>query len=293
MSEAVFCEVESKLSEKFQKKVTVKSSLILGGGCINHASKLETSEGPFFLKWNDHCPQDMFVREAEALTDLRLAADKKIIIPEVICYKDRYLTPGFIVLQFLEEGRSGDDDEKLGKGLAEVHTYHGSFFGYKNDNYCGDTPQQNTPSNNWQEFFRDQRLGNLLKLIEKRRGLSVSDKTTYEKLLERISLLVPPDSASVLIHGDLWSGNYLFTRQGPSLIDPAAYYADREMEFAIITMFGGFSSRFLDAYNHYLPLAPDWRDRNKLYQLYHILNHYYLFGGGYGSQALHIAQSYL
>ncbi len=113
---------------------------------------------------------------------------------------------------------------------------------------------------------------------------------TYEKLLQKIPQLLPLASEPALIHGDLWSGNYMITEKGPALIDPASYYADREMEMGIMTMFGGFSSRFYDAYNQVYPLLSDWRERNQLYQLYHVLNHYYLFGGGYQNQAIRIAQ---
>lgn len=293
MSETVLRQVELKLSDTFHKNVIIHHSQTLGGGCINHASRLETNEGSYFLKWNTHCPGDMFAREAEALADLRKAGKRAIIVPEVICFKDRDDSPGFIVQEMLEEGRSNNDDEKLGRGLAEVHRFKNEYFGYAHNNYCGDTPQKNTFSNNWMEFFRDQRLGNLLKLIENKRGLSISEKSVYEKLMDKLPQLIPAESTPVLIHGDLWSGNYLYTKQGPALIDPAAYFADREMEFAIITMFGGFSSRFFEAYNEAFPLPPDWRDRNLLYQLYHILNHYYLFGGGYGSQALQVARSYI
>ena len=91
----------------------------------------------------------------------------------------------------------------------------------------------------------------------------------------------------------MWSGNYMMTQSGPALIDPSSYYADREMEFGIITMFGGFSNRFYAAYNEVNPLESDWKERNGLYQLYHILNHYYLFGGSYKMQALRIAQHYV
>jgi fructosamine-3-kinase len=83
------------------------------------------------------------------------------------------------------------------------------------------------------------------------------------------------------------------TSNGPALIDPASYYADREMEMGIMTLFGGFSQRFFSAYNEVHPLPPEWRERNRLYQLYHVLNHYYLFGGGYRNQALQIAKSYI
>jgi fructosamine-3-kinase len=112
-------------------------------------------------------------------------------------------------------------------------------------------------------------------------------------LLAKLPALLPKESTPALIHGDLWSGNYMYTSKGTALIDPAVYYADREMEFAIITMFGGFSQTFFDAYNEINPLEPDWNERNLIYQLYHILNHYYLFGGGYLQQALSMVKRFV
>ncbi len=292
-SENVIGDVEQKMSQTLGEKVRVLSSNTLGGGCINHASKLETTAGTWFLKWNAACPADMFEREAEGMTELGKAAGSELRIPKVLCHKAPDSTPGFLVMEFLPPGRTADDDAKLGRGLAAVHRYTGNSFGFYHDNYCGDTPQSNRQTTNWLTFFQEHRLKYLLRLIERDRGLSASDQKTYDRLLDRLPALIPAESEPSLIHGDLWSGNYMLTAEGPALIDPATYYADREMEFAIVTMFGGFSSRFFDAYNAAFPLDAAWRERNKLYQLYHILNHYYLFGGGYGAQALSVARSYL
>ncbi len=290
----VIRQVEKKLAEVFNEKIRVLSTGRLGGGCINHALKLETNIGSFFLKWNDSCPTDMFRCEAGGLQALNEAANGVLVVPEVICCKAAGHSPGFLVLEYLDSGASENDaDEQLGRGLAEIHRFRGVNFGFFQNNYCGVTLQNNTPSDSWPEFYRNNRLGYLLNLIEKKRGLSLVEKKIYEQLLSRIPCLLSADAIPVLIHGDLWSGNYMLTSKGPALIDPAAYYADREMEFAIITMFGGFSERFFAAYNETLPLPLDWRERNNLYQLYHILNHYYLFGGSYGQQALSVAKSYL
>lgn len=282
------------LSEKLGKKVIIESSETLGGGCINHASKLETNKGAFFLKWNSNCAHDIFLREAEGLQELKKAAQNKIAVPEVFAAKEVGDTPGFLVTEYLKPGYStGNDDELLGYGLATIHNYKNEKFGFYNNNYCGATLQNNQWKTNWAEFFRENRLRFLLDLIQKERPLSSNEISLFEKLLEKIQDLIPPDNFPVLIHGDLWSGNYIVTEKGPALIDPAAYYASNEMEMAIMTMFGGFSERFYNAYNEIKPLEKDWRSRNKLYQLYHVLNHYYLFGGGYRSQAVTIAKSYL
>jgi fructosamine-3-kinase len=286
--------VTNALSEVTRQKVIIQTEKSLGGGCINHATKLETNVGNFFLKWNNNCPADIFIREAESLQELKKAAGDLLAIPEVFEAKHVDETPGFLVLEFLENNRSSfNADEKLGRGLAKIHQFTHPEFGFYNNNYCGATLQNNSWKNNWAAFFRDNRIQFLLNLIEKERPLPASEMVIYEKLLQRIESLIPKESTPVLNHGDLWSGNYMISEKGPVLIDPASYYADREMEFAIMTMFGGFSQRFYDAYNEVNPLSSDWKQRNSLYQLYHVLNHYYLFGGSYRMQALQIAKSYL
>ncbi len=290
----VFTDVEKQLSIKFECNVKIQSSGSIGGGCINHASKIDTNVGRFFLKWNANCAADIFLREAESLTELKKASDNNLLIPKVYVSKEVGSTPGFLVQEYLPPAYSNSNsNEKLGRGLAVLHQFKNKNFGFYNNNYCGATIQNNSWLNNWVEFFRDNRLRFLLNLIQNERPLPPSEIKVYEKLLNRISKLIPEKCDPVLIHGDLWSGNFMISENGPALIDPAAYYADREMEFAIITMFGGFSQRFFDGYNEVNPLPADWKQRNNLYKLYHILNHYYLFGGGYQSQALSVAKSFL
>ncbi len=290
----IFAEVEKHLSLKLGNEVKIAAVEPVGGGCIHHASKIETNAGNFFLKWNTSSQADIFVREAESLRALKKAAKGALLVPEVFASKKVDELPGFLVIEFLQASpHQSNTDYELGRGLALIHQYKNRFFGFDHDNYCGDTVQNNTAQKNWVDFFRDNRLRFLLKLIEKKQPLPTADQKVYGKLLERIPQLLPATSEPVLIHGDLWSGNYMVTQKGPALVDPASYFADCEMEFAIITMFGGFSQRFFDSYNEVNPLPPDWRDRNRLYQLYHILNHYYLFGGGYRSQALKVATAYL
>ena len=287
-------EVEKTLSEKNGGPVVISSFNSIGGGCINNASKIETTIGIFFLKWNEKCEADIFIREAEGLQELKRAAGDSLIIPEVFAAKQVDGTPGFLVLEFIENSRSSSDfEERLGRGLAKIHQFTNSQFGFYNNNYCGATLQNNLWNKSWIEFFRDNRLQFLLNLIDKERPLPVAEMVIYEKLLNRISGLIPNESVPVLIHGDLWSGNFMISDNGPALIDPASYYADREMEFAIMTMFGGFSQKFYNAYSEVNPLPADWKHRNSLYQLYHVLNHYYLFGGGYRIQALQIAKSFI
>lgn len=289
----VYVEVEKVLTEKFGKQVRIVSSNTIGGGCINHASKIETNIGSFFLKWNTNCAEDIFIREAESLQELKKAAGNELIVPEVYAAMSVTKVPGFLVQEYLPTRYSASgDDEKLGRGLAIIHQFQNNKFGFYHNNYCGDSMQNNTWKTNWATFFRDNRLAFLLNLIQKEKALPASEMKIYDRLLQKIPELLPPSSQPALIHGDLWSGNYMITEKGPALIDPASYYADREMEMGIMTMFGGFSARFYDAYNHVYQLSSDWRERNQLYQLYHILNHYFLFGGGYRNQAIRIARYY-
>lgn len=294
MSKEVIHAVERYLREYLGERISVISSTPVGGGCINQTMKLETSVGDLFLKWNTNCSPDMFVREAESLKELEKASDGMLKVPKVFCAKEVDDSPGFLIQEYLEPFHAYTGiDEELGRGLAIIHQFRAERFGFYSDNYCGATIQDNSLSENWSIFFRDKRLGFLLQLIKKDRPLSVDHERLFDLLLDKITDVLPGESTPVLIHGDLWSGNYMSTSQGPALIDPASYYADREMEFAIITMFGGFSSRFFDAYNEVDALPVDWRSRNHLYQLYHVLNHYYLFGSSYLHQALSIAKRFI
>lgn len=293
MNSGIALNIATSLSAKLGQNVEIKATRSIGGGCIHSASLMETTAGDFFLKWNSQGPSDIFIREAESITELRKASQGYLAIPEVFAVKAIDETPGFLVLEFLPAGGTQNSDEKLGKGLALIHQYTAEKFGFYHDNYCGETTQDNRWQDNWQDFFIQNRIKYLLGLIQKRRSLPVHEIKVYDRLLERIPQIIPEKSTPVLIHGDLWSGNYMNTTTGPALIDPACYYADREMEFGIVIMFGGFSGRFFDAYNEVNPLPSDWRERNLLYQLYHVLNHYFLFGGGYLSQAIGIAKRYL
>lgn len=286
--------VEALMTTELAKKISIISAKPVGGGCINKAMKLETNCGQYFLKWNSNCAHDLFVCEAEGLNELSKASGDWLKIPKVICAKEVDDSPGFLVQEYLEPGKTiSNTDELLGRGLANMHNYENSQFGFFKTNYCGATVQNNSWKNNWVDFFVENRLRFLVHLIENEGLFSNGELKVFEKLFNKIPSLLPKKSRAVLIHGDLWSGNYMNTSNGPALIDPAAYYADREMEFSILTMFGGFSNRFFQAYNEINPLEPEWQERNRLYQLYHILNHYYLFGGTYGQQALSVAKRFI
>jgi protein-ribulosamine 3-kinase len=264
---------------------------VVTGGSIHEARHLSTSEGEFFAKWSARGPADIFLREAEGLEALR-SASSEIAVPRVIAAAGPAgADPAFLIIEYLEPAGRGTvpDDEALGRGLAAIHRSGAPKFGFDSPTYCGLTPQDNRWRSSWIEFFRDQRLQPLVDTLSRARGLKPADQRLFERVMTRLPDLLPQDGPPSLIHGDLWSGNVLFRAKGPALVDPACAYADREMEFGITTLFGGLSPRAFRAYEEAWPLPAGWRDRNPLYQLYHLLNHAVIFGGHYAEDARRIA----
>lgn len=290
-------ELIDSLKDDFQRtgnhNLEIKFVHPLGGGCINSACKIETNQGPFFLKWNSHGPADLFIREAESLTEFSKSNNKFLIFPEPILSKQIDHNPGYLLTTYLKPGRSGNDEEKLGRGLAQLHQVVSDQFGFYHNNYCGATLQNNNFKTDWISFYVENRIGFLTNMISKNRPWSSQDQILTENFLHKVADLLPKDSKPSLIHGDLWSGNWMNSISAPALIDPCVSYSDREFEMGIMTMFGGFSQRVFDAYNEIFPLSKEWKERNLIYQLYHVLNHYSLFGGHYKTQALEIMKHYL
>lgn len=258
----------------------------VSGGCIHQAALLRTGAGQFFAKWNDRCPPELFLREAEGLEALR-SVESELVIPAVIAAgAPAGQDPAFLILEYLTPSRGkAEQDERLGRGLAAIHRQRAERFGFPSPSYCGATLQDNRECGTWAEFYRARRLVPLLDALDAAARLSAADRSLYDRLLGRLPDLLPPTSTPSLIHGDLWSGNVLATRRGPALVDPACAYADREMEFGITTLFGGLSARAFAAYEEAWPHPEGWRERNPLYQLYHLLNHALLFGGHYADEA--------
>jgi len=283
-----------KLSVLNGTSVQLINSVDIGGGCINNAKRLNTSIGISFLKWNINAPSDIFIKEAAGLNEMQLECNPFLTIPKVIWCKEGGEYPGLLLTEYLLPSRNASGfDEKLGRGIASLHRKTASNYGFHHSNYCGTTVQNNAWNDTWSTFFARQRIWSLVEQIRKERGISAEDMMMYEKLVAKLEDLLSHNTIPSLIHGDLWSGNYMYTEKGPALIDPACYYADREMELGMMQLFGGFSSSVWDAYQEEWPLPPGWQERIKLYQLYHVLNHYLLFGGSYGRQAAEIARSYL
>lgn len=293
MEKEILKKVAEDFFSQFGERLEIYSARALGGGCISHAVRLDTNCGILFLKWNANVPPDLFVREAESLNELLKSDNDNLTFPKPLLAKPTDQLPGYLLTTFLEEGRSGNDDEKLGRGLAQLHQLKNTQFGFYHNNYCGSTTQDNQFKDNWVTFYTENRIGYLIRLISSSGGWSKADFHLSDQFMELVPKLIGHHPAPSLIHGDLWSGNYLYTITSPALIDPCACYCDREFEMGIMTMFGVFSQTVYDAYNEIYPLPAEWRERNPIYQLYHVLNHFYLFGGFYKNRALEIMKKYL
>lgn len=255
-----------------------------GGGSINQAWMVESRGQRYFVKLNQAHREEMFAAEAEGLNEM--AATRAIKVPKALCWGVAG-TNSFIVMDYLDTGPNGSDTQALmGTQLARMHQATQDRFGWHRNNTIGSTPQINDWSPSWIDFWRDQRLGYQLELA-KTNGAPRGMIQTGERLMEAFqSLFTDYVPVASLLHGDLWGGNAAADQEGnPVIFDPATYYGDREADIAMTELFGGFSQAFYSAYNETWPLDDGYAVRKILYNAYHLLNHFNLFGGGYASQA--------
>ena len=282
--------IESHLTDTLGESVSLNRPDSVAGGCINQAFRVQSGQQKFFVKVNDASGLDMFEAEAEGLNELGRA--ELLRVPKPICCGAAE-GHAYLVMDDLQLEGSGDQSA-LGAGLAAMHRITADQFGWHRNNTIGATPQINTQESDWLSFWRDHRLGYQLQLAQRKGAGSQVQKTGNELLDVLPVLLDGHEPEASLLHGDLWSGNYAFTKSGePAIFDPAVYYGDRETDLAMTELFGGFGRDFFAAYQNAWPLDTGYPVRKKLYNLYHILNHYNLFGGGYLSQAQGMMQSLL
>ena len=276
--------LQQAITEKTGVPFVIRQKQTVGGGCINTAYQLQGDEQGYFVKFNQANLLDMFIAEAEGLVELASADVIKVPVP--ICYGSSD-GQAYLVLEKLKFGGGQRDVmQTFGRQLAELHRCTQDRFGWRRDNTIGSTHQPNTQDNDWLSFWRQQRLGFQLQLAQ-RHGASRRLLQKGERLLEELARFFSDyQPLPSLLHGDLWSGNHSVLATGePVIFDPAVYYGDREADMAMTELFGGFSADFYAAYNEVWPLDAGYKRRKTLYNLYHILNHYNMFGGGYGAQA--------
>ena len=263
----------------------------VSGGDINDAYRLTLEDGTrVFMKANRSVSPAFFQAEADGLEAIR--ATGAIRVPGVIAtgQDDRYGT--FLLLEWVGPApRRRDFWEAFGHSLAAMHRSHAGRFGWEKDNAIGATPQVNAPCDSWVAFFRDRRLAPQFKRAE--RWLDAAARKRATRLLDHLEEhLVEPDHPS-LLHGDLWSGNFITGSDGQAwLIDPAVYVGHAEADLAMTELFGGFAPDFYATYREVSPLQPGYARRRDLYNLYHLLNHLNLFGGGYLGSVMQVLDTY-
>lgn len=262
----------------------VRKCLAVGGGCINSTYSVGDGARRFFVKLNRISSLAMFEAEADGLREIE--ATGVIRVPHPVCAGTAE-DSAFLVLEYVDFGDGGKGRaEDLGRQLADLHRVTAAQHGWWRDNTIGSTPQINTPTDGWPEFWRDRRLGPQLALAASN-GYGGALQRKGALLLARLDGFfagyVPMPS---LLHGDLWGGNYAYTTAGePVIFDPAVYYGDREADLAMTELFGGFPAAFHAAYREAYPLDSGYPVRKTLYNLYHLLNHLNMFGTGYLGQA--------
>lgn len=273
-----------------QLNCTVSSNHAVGGGSINQAYKLQTSNGPIFVKTNnaDRFPE-MFAKEAKGLELLRNT--KAIGVPDVLAIGEA-TGVSFLVLEWLEPAQQSINYwQKFGCELAELHRNSSPKFGLLHDNYIGSLVQSNIMHDSWPLFFAEQRLLPQAKMAAVQLGNSTM--LQIEQLCGKLDTIFPNEPAS-LLHGDLWSGNYITGNNGQAwIIDPAVYYGNREMDIAMSKLFGGFDPEFYDAYIEDYPMETGWEQRTDICNLYPLLVHVNLFGGGYLGQVKQILSRFV
>lgn len=287
MDQKIKHQLESLLTESTGEKIEIKPGVPISGGCINSAMTIYTNVGDtFFLKYNINESPKMFEAEAKGL--IELAKPGVILIPKVIAYSENNSKDiPFILMEYLPStAKSKQYYEEFGRQFAELHKFTQDRFGFDEDNFIGSTPQKNDWMDNWVDFYREKRLGFQIQLAKDNNYWNNELDTLWDSVSSQLDGLIgKTNEAASLLHGDLWSGNYIVGPNGePCIIDPAVYYGHREADLAMTELFGGFHPNFYASYNETYPLEPGYKERSKLYQLYHLINHLNLFGTGYLGQ---------
>jgi protein-ribulosamine 3-kinase len=253
-----------------RKQLGIEAAESVSGGCIHRCYRISIAGIDRFLKVNEARYADAFAAEAEGLSALRAC---QLRAPEPLAHGAAG-GEAYLLLEYVELKGKGDFTA-LGRMLARAHRQPSPRFGWQRDNYIGSTPQQNGWCDDWTEFWVTRRLAP---------QISMARDKGFDVALPAMHLLEEHKPQPSLLHGDLWSGNAGFTSDGPVVFDPAVYYGDREADLAMTELFGGFPREFYEAYNEVFPLADGYERRKHLYNLYHLLNHLNLFGGGYLGQ---------
>ncbi|HTL90671.1 MAG TPA: fructosamine kinase family protein [Leptolyngbya sp.] len=278
----MWTQIDAQISQAIAQSFESRDRRSVSGGCINQGYRISDGDRTFFIKLNQANQVAMF--EAEAIGLQQILEAQAIRAPKPICVgiADR---SAYIVLEWLDLGRgSAQAWAESGRKLAQLHQYQkATAFGWDRNNTIGSTPQINSWKSNWTEFFAQHRIGYQLELAHQNGGQFRWGGQLLERIPDLLESHTPKPS---IVHGDLWSGNAAVTQSGePVIFDPATYWGDREVDLAMTELFGGFPTEFYQGYQEIYPIDSGYPQRKTLYNLYHILNHFNLFGGSYESQA--------
>lgn len=278
----LLAELSAAISRASGAAFTVLDSHAVHGGDISQAFKLSDGTRAFFVKIRPASGLGLFETEADGLAALTAAA--AIWVPAVLCHGVAD-NQAYLVLEYLPLSAHGDAAQ-LGRQLAQQHRVTAPQFGWARDNWIGAMQQPNGWRDDWIAFWREHRLGFQLQQAAAH-GYGGALQRDGDALMSHLPALFDgyvPQPA--LLHGDLWGGNHGFLSDGtPVIFDPAVYFGDRECDLAMSELFGGFAPDFYSAYREAWPLDAGYAVRKTLYNLYHILNHANLIGGGYAAQA--------
>jgi len=282
--------LQTILQDEIDEQIFIKRINEVRGGDISHSAAIITNKGKFFVKLQDAARLDMFRKEYHGLQQLAVPGALKI--PAVYTYGVHDRT-AFLLMEHMEPLTEEEPVwERLARGLAGIHRFTESHYGLKEQNYIGSLPQSNRQDTDWHRFFSEQRILPLVRKAMEASLCTTEDMVMAELLCYKLPRLLPVEAPS-LLHGDFWSGNFMFTHSGMAAVfDPAVYYGHREADIAMSLLFGGFDERFYQAYHEVFPLEHSWRERMDVYQLYPLLVHLLLFGKGYYSNVSTILRKY-
>ena len=298
LQSALYASLDEAVRDIFGPGLRVGGMTGVSGGDINRAYRLTLTDGTaVFMKANTKEKLPFFTAEAEGLA--AIAATRTIRTPELLGLGTDDRFGAFLLLRWADAApRSRSFWEDFGRRLAAMHradtaALAGGGFGFPHDNFIGAGRQVNARRDSWIAFFRDCRLTPMFRTADAGGYFDAEDRRRMTRLLDRLDEYLPEPERPSLLHGDLWSGNFITGSDGEAwLIDPAAYVGHAEADLAMTELFGGFSPAFYDAYKEILPPAPGYGRRRDLYNLYHLLNHLNLFGAAYRSSVRSILRTF-
>lgn len=269
----------------------IRDTSSVGGGSINYCLSYKANDKSYFIKYNsiEQFP-DIIKCEVEGLKAIEQT--NTIAIPEIIVY-DQVQDLEFLILAFIEQGRPSPQVwELFGEQLAKLHQNYGTYYGWGKNNYIGSLKQSNNHHVDFISFFQSERLQPQIDLAIRKGLLYKKEIDAFDKLFAHLPDIIPEAMPS-LVHGDLWSGNFIVGSSGkPYLIDPSIQYNFRETDIAFTHLFGGFDQRFYESYHANFPLAPGFSERVKIYNLYPLLVHLNIFGSSYLSSIQSVLKFY-